>query len=47
MSRTYNITFTVVAPEGFDLEFNPYKFDEVFENQGAEVQNVAIEVEED
>jgi hypothetical protein len=43
MSKTYNVTFTVVAPEGWDEQFDPYYFDEPFEDLGAEIFNVAIE----
>jgi hypothetical protein len=43
MSKTYNVIFTVVAPEGWDESFDPYRFDGPFEDSGAEVVNVAID----
>lgn len=47
MSKTYNVIFTVVAPEGFDEEFDPLPFDGIFDDQGAEIFNIAIEEEKE
>jgi len=44
MSRTYIVTFVVKAPEEWDREFNPYAFDEPFNNQGAEIEDVGVDV---
>lgn len=46
MSTTYDVTFTVVVPEGRDFVLDPYPFDNLFEDQGAEVVNVSVAVEE-
>lgn len=43
MSKTYIVSFVVVAPEGFKDQFDPYPFDDVFDAQGAEVFNTSIE----
>ena len=45
MSRTYIVTFEVVAPEGFLVD--PYPFDPIFDVQGAEVVSVNQEEVED
>lgn len=48
MSKTFNITFTVVGPETLTVDdFSPYKFDDEFENQGLEVVNVCVEEEKE
>jgi hypothetical protein len=47
MSKTYNVTFTIVAPAGWDEQFDPYYFDAPFETLGAEIVNVAIEEEKE
>ena len=46
MSKTYDVTFTVVVPEGCDFELDPYPFDNLFEDQGGQVVNVNVTVEE-
>jgi len=46
MSKTYEVIFTVVAPEGWDkFGFDPYPFDNVFDDLGAEIVNIVIEEE--
>jgi hypothetical protein len=47
MSKSYAVTFLIKAPEGFDDEFDPYAFDNLFDDQGAAIEDVAIEVIEE
>jgi hypothetical protein len=48
MSKYYQVIIDVVAPQGFDDEFDPYdaikgvSLDDLLEKQGGEIQNIEV-----